>query len=103
MGHARAKPKRLPGKLRQVRELLGLSQNGMVRRLEFEGELSRAKISEFERGEREPTLMVLLRDARVAGLLMEVLVDDELDLPKTLPAVPKSERIKSRRKRDEHS
>jgi hypothetical protein len=34
----------------------------------------------------EPTLMVLLRYARVAGVIVDVLIDDELDLPENLPA-----------------
>lgn len=83
---ARNKPKRLPEKLLQVRTSLGLSQNGMVRRLGVDEELSQEYISGFERGSREPSLIVLLRYARVAGVAMEVLVDDELDLPKRLPA-----------------
>jgi transcriptional regulator with XRE-family HTH domain len=86
MGHVRSKPKRLPDKLRGIREGLGLSQSQMVGRLGVK--LSRAKVSEFERGEREPTLLVLLKYARAAGVPMEVLVDDELDLPKKLPAKP---------------
>ena len=82
----RNKPKRLPEKLLQVRISLGLSQNGMVRRLGTDEVLSQEYISGFERGNREPSLIVLLRYARVAGVAMEVLVDDELDLPERLPA-----------------
>jgi transcriptional regulator with XRE-family HTH domain len=92
MGHARAKPIHLPEKLRQIRERLSLSQSEMVGRLGVAGTLSRAKISEFERGEREPILLVLLQYARAAGVPMEVLVDDELDLPERLP-VTRSRRI----------
>lgn len=33
-----------------------------------------------------PSLPVLLRYARVVGVAMEVLVDDELDLPANIPA-----------------
>jgi hypothetical protein len=39
----------------------------------------------FELGEREPSLIVLLRYARAAGVSTDVLIDDELDLPKRLP------------------
>jgi hypothetical protein len=35
----------------------------------------------YETNQRVPPLPVLLRYARVADVLMEVLVDDELDLP----------------------
>lgn len=88
----RNKPKRLPEKLLQVRISLGLSQNGMVKRLGTDEELSQEYISGFERGNREPSLIVLLRYARVAGVAMEVLADDELDLPERLPARKSSKR-----------
>ena len=94
MGQAsRAKPKRLPKKLLQIREALGLSQSALVEHLGLTGQISRAKISEFERGEREPTLFVLLKYARVANVWMEMLVDDELELPAKLPSSTKSEGI----------
>jgi transcriptional regulator with XRE-family HTH domain len=38
-------------------------------------------ISRFEQGLREPPLFVLLAYARVAGVSIDVLVDDDLDLP----------------------
>jgi transcriptional regulator with XRE-family HTH domain len=43
-------------------------------------------ISEFERGKREPSLLFLLAVARLANIPMELLVDDEADLPEKLPA-----------------
>jgi len=89
---ARNKPKRLPEKLLQVRTSLGLSQNGMVRRLGIDEELSQEYISGFERGNREPSLIVLLRYARLAGVSMEMLVDDEMDLPERLPATARESR-----------
>jgi transcriptional regulator with XRE-family HTH domain len=82
MGHTPEKPKRLAQKLSQIREGLGLSQNGLVKHLGLTGRLSQGKISEFETGRREPSLLVLLKYARAAGVSMDVLVDDELDLPK---------------------
>lgn len=86
---AREKPKRLSEKLLQIRERLGLSQNETVRHLGLTGKISRAKISEYERGEREPTLLILLEYARAAGVCIDVLVDDKVDLPKKLPHAPK--------------
>jgi transcriptional regulator with XRE-family HTH domain len=59
----------------------------------LEETLSREKISAYERGERVPSLSVLLQYARVAGVWMDVLVDDELDLPTKLPSNTKSEGI----------
>jgi transcriptional regulator with XRE-family HTH domain len=82
----RAKPKRLGEKLLQVREVLGLSQNGLAREMGLADELSGTKISEFETGRREPSLLVLLQYARVAGITIDMLADDEVDLPRSLPA-----------------
>lgn len=84
MGSARPKPKRLAEKLRQIRLGLGLSQTEMLRRLGLEEEMKYARISEYETGQREPSLLTLLEYSRVAGIHMEVLADDELDLPARL-------------------
>jgi transcriptional regulator with XRE-family HTH domain len=81
MGHTPKKPERLGDKLRQMRDAFGLSQNGMIRRLGLTGELSRARLSEFETGTREPSLLVLLRYAKAGKVPMDVLVDDTVDLP----------------------
>lgn len=89
-----AKPKRLPEKLLQIRTALGLSQNGMLRCLGLPEKLIQTSISGYERGAREPSLLVLLEYARVAGIYMDVLVDDALELPEKLPANPKSAGIK---------
>ena len=86
---ARAKPERLPEKLLHIREALGLSQSELVSRLGLTGKISRAKISEFERGEREPTLLILLEYARAAGVCIDVLVDDKVNIPRKLPQAPK--------------
>jgi len=83
---ARQRPKRLAEKLLKIREGLRLSQNEMVAALEVEENLSRSMLSGYEVGRREPSLIVLLRYARLAGISMDVLVDDELDLPEKLPA-----------------
>lgn len=91
---ARQRPVRLAEKLVAIRATLGLSQNGMVRRLGLEGELLREDVSRFERGiGGEPPLNILLRYARTIsttgrGEFLEALIDDELDLPKELPADP---------------
>ena len=88
-GAARIRPERLPDKLRQIREALGLSQSEMLRRLGFEDVLDYKRISEYELGKNEPPLEILLSYARVAGVCMDTLVDDQLDLPAKLPAKPK--------------
>jgi hypothetical protein len=50
-------------------------------------------ISLYEGGQREPPLPVLLRYARIAGVYVDVLIDDELDLPAKIPAKTKRERL----------
>ena len=86
---ARMRQERLAGKLLQVRIGLGLSQSEMLRRLGFEDVLDYKRISEYELGKNEPPLAVLLSYARAAGVCVDVLIDDELDLPDKLPAKPK--------------
>jgi transcriptional regulator with XRE-family HTH domain len=86
MGNARRRPKYLAKKLLQIRLALGLSQTEMHRRLGVEDEILYTRISDYELDKAEPTLMVLLRYARVAGVYVDVLIDDDLDLPKKLPA-----------------
>jgi len=82
---ARQKPERLAEKLIQIRAALGLSQSEMLRRLDVEDQIDYTAISKYELGRNEPSLIILLRYARVAGVHMEYLVDDELDLPAKLP------------------
>ena len=84
---ARQRPERLGEKLRAIREALGLSQAGIFERLE--GMTSASQISEYETGKREPSLIILLQYARLAGVCVDVLIDDNLDLPAHLPAKPK--------------
>ena len=84
MGNVRPKPKRLAEKLRQIRLALGLSQTEMLKRLGLEEDMKYARISEYETGQREPSLLTLLEYSRVAGIHMEVLADDDVDLPARL-------------------
>jgi len=85
MGRAsREKPKRLASKLAQIRAMLDLSQDGLIRQMGLEHRLMREDISKYERGVREPSLLTLLMYARIAGVSTDVLIDDELDLPKEI-------------------
>jgi len=77
----REKPERLAEKLLTIRQALGLSQTEMLRRLGAEDRMAYHRISEFESGKGEPSLIILLQYARAAGVSMDVLVDDEMDLP----------------------
>ncbi|HEX8072036.1 MAG TPA: helix-turn-helix transcriptional regulator [Pyrinomonadaceae bacterium] len=93
----RKRPERLPEKLLEIRLKLGLSQNGMVRRMGLEDEIERDYISKYERGTLEPSLWVLLRYAQAANVWVDVLIDNDLDLPEKLPARSKSEGAKRKR------
>jgi transcriptional regulator with XRE-family HTH domain len=81
----RPRPARLAEKLVAIRSALGLSQNEMLVRLGLADEFGRNYISAFELGTREPPLPVLLRYAQAAGVWVDVLIDDGLELPAKLP------------------
>jgi transcriptional regulator with XRE-family HTH domain len=93
MGNARRRPQRLAEKLLQIRNALGLSQTEMHRRLGIEDE-AYTRISDYELGKAEPTLMVLLQYSRIAGVHTEALIDDDLNLPDKLPGDAEHEAIK---------
>jgi len=75
-------PVGLGEKLTQIRSYLGVSQDELVRKFGLAEKLTRNEISKYERGVREPALAVLLKYARAADVNVEVLMDDELDLPR---------------------
>ena len=85
MGNPRPKPLRLAEKLLEIRKGLGLSQTQMLTRMGLEENMHYGRISEYEQGKREPTLMTLLAYARAASVHLEDIVDDDLDLPRKLP------------------
>ena len=98
MGRSRRPcPARLAAKLRQIRTGLGLTQEQMFEQLgETNTALYPGHISLYEVGRREPPLPVLLRYARIAGVYVDILIDDDLDLPDKLPSTPR--RAKTKRK-----
>ena len=85
----RQRPLRLAAKLKRIRQVLGLSQDGIIRHLGFVDSITRDYISAYERGVREPPLPVLLEYARAVGICPAVLMDDNADLPRKLPAKTK--------------
>ncbi len=85
----RRKPRRLAGKLLHIRLALGLSQNEMIQHLNLSDAIQQGSISGYELGTRVPPLDVLLLYARAAGVCLDVLVDDKIDLPPKLPSKPK--------------
>ena len=72
------RPKRLAVKLRAIRQHLGISQTEMKELLNFKGTYGR--ISDYELGKRQPTVLVLLAYARSVGIHVDDLVDDAVDL-----------------------
>ncbi len=77
----RAMPKKLGKKLRQIRERLGMSQRQIVEALNYKDTPLRAsQISQYESGQREPTMMLVLAYARLARVSVESLIDDKMKL-----------------------
>jgi transcriptional regulator with XRE-family HTH domain len=89
----REKPARLGEKLLQIRQSLGLSQSEMLRHLGLEDRLQRDDVSKYERGVREPSLIVLLAYAEAANVYVEALIKDSVDLPPELPSPKKHEGV----------
>jgi transcriptional regulator with XRE-family HTH domain len=61
-----------------VRKHLGLSQSQLAAQLSFDVENGR--ISDYELGKRQPNVLILLDYARLAGIHIDDLVDDAVDL-----------------------
>ncbi len=81
MGRARIdRPQKLAKKLLIVRQSLGLSQNGLISAIGMLDLLTQAEISAFEQGKRLPSLIVLLKYARLYDVHVDDLIDDEIDL-----------------------
>lgn len=79
----RPRPARLATKLLQIRTSLGVTQAEMFGRLGDTGtRLYVGHIDDYEKDRRVPPLQVVLAYARAAGVRMELIVDDALDLPK---------------------
>lgn len=78
---ARPKPARLGEKLLRIRtEFLGLSQTQMLDVLGLKGKVFHSAVSDYELDRREPPLAVILNYARAAGLTVESIIDDQLEL-----------------------
>jgi transcriptional regulator with XRE-family HTH domain len=76
--YKRKSPKKLAGKLRDVRARLGLTQQQVADALGTDA----SSISRFERGIRDPSLLELLGYSRLTGVGMEAFVDDKMQLSK---------------------
>ena len=80
MGHSRPRPKHLAKKLMQIRRSLGVSQGELVRQLGVQALIEHTTISKYELNKNEPPLIILLAYARLAGIPVEQIIDDELEL-----------------------
>lgn len=78
-------PKRLGEKLLKIRESLGDSQAAFLERLGNPEAIIQTSISAYERGRREPPLLILLKYAKLMGISTDVLIDDSCDLPNEIP------------------
>jgi hypothetical protein len=65
----------------------------MLNRLGSPEGLLGTSISAYERGVREPPLLVLLKYARIAEICVDALIDDAIDLPEKLSVQLKHERL----------
>lgn len=74
-------PKRLGEKLRKIRESYGDSQADFLIRLGNPESILQGSISGYERGQREPPLLILLRYSKLANVSTDVLIDDLQEIP----------------------
>lgn len=69
-------------KLKAIREHLGLTQEQLIERLDCPSiPLHTGAITNYEKNVRDPSSVILLKYARLVGISVDVLIDDELDLP----------------------
>jgi transcriptional regulator with XRE-family HTH domain len=69
VGHRRHTPELLPAGLLAIRKTLDKTQAQMLRLLNI-NEIT-ARISEYENGTRQPSLLTLLRYSEVSGVLIK--------------------------------
>lgn len=79
-------PKRLGEKLLKIRESLGDSQAAFLKRLGNPESIIQTSISAYEKGRREPPLLILLKYAQIANVSTDVLINDSLDLSNEIPS-----------------
>jgi transcriptional regulator with XRE-family HTH domain len=80
MGYSRPRPKHLAKKLLQIRRSLGVSQGELVRQLGVQALIEHTTISKYELNKNEPPLAILLAYARLAGIPVEQIIDDQIEL-----------------------
>jgi transcriptional regulator with XRE-family HTH domain len=82
VGYKRQTPAKLGQKLKAIRAHLELTGEELIKRLDCpSSHLNTGSITLYEKGLRVPSLIVLLRYSKLAKVSINVLVDDEVDLP----------------------
>jgi transcriptional regulator with XRE-family HTH domain len=75
-------PAKLGRKLRAIRKHLDLTGVELIKRLDCPSiPLNSSSINKYEKNLRDPSSIVLLHYARLVKIPVDVLIDDELDLP----------------------
>lgn len=78
----RLTPRRLPEKLQRIRLENNLTQAKMLGIVNpSESDVNRARVSQYEKGLRAPSIIEFYHYAKFADVAMETLADDALDLP----------------------
>jgi transcriptional regulator with XRE-family HTH domain len=73
-------PERLGDKLRAIREYKGWTLDQMGEAVGRTEASRRARVYEWEQGDREPDLLTIKSYAEIAGVSTDVLIDDEARL-----------------------
>ena len=84
---SRTQPKRLMDKLKAIRSQIGITQHemaGLLKKFAPREFIDSGYISQFENGKREPSLPVLLAYSKLTGISINMLVDDEENLPERI-------------------
>lgn len=76
--YKRKSPKKLAGKLREIRLWMDMTQQEVADQLGTDA----SSVSRFERGLREPSLLEILEYSKMSGVGMEILIDDKRSLAK---------------------
>lgn len=84
MGRAqRIKPAKLGEKLLMIRQRLAYNMPQMAEALSDDLIIvHKQDIFRFEKGEREPSLIITLRYSKIAEITLEALIDDKINLRK---------------------
>ena len=80
MGHSRPRPKHLAKKLLHIRRTLRMSQAEIVKQLGVQDLIHYTNISKYELDKNEPPLAIVLAYARLVGISVEQIIDDEIEL-----------------------